>query len=61
VHAQDGVGALDEGPRAPQRLVERALRAGRVRQLGADAAVEDDAAPLGDQPRDALIGTRQLP
>ena len=52
VHAQDGVGALDQRARAPQRLVERVLGAGGVRQLGADAAVEDHAALLGDRPRD---------
>ena len=54
VHAQHGVGALDQRARAPQRLVERVLGAGRVRQLRADAAVEDHAALLGDRPRDVL-------
>ncbi len=61
VHAQHGVGALDQRSRAPQRLVERVLGLGGVRQLGADASVEDHAALLGDRPRDVLIGARRPP
>jgi hypothetical protein len=61
VHAQDGIGALDQRTRAPQGLVERAVGTAGVRQLGADAAVEDYAALLGDRPRDVLIGARRPP
>jgi hypothetical protein len=32
-----------------------------VGELGADAAVEDHAALLGDRPRDVLIGARGPP
>ena len=49
VHAQHGVGTLDQRPRAPQGLVERVLALGGVRQLRADPAVEDHAALLGDR------------
>jgi hypothetical protein len=61
VHAQDRVGVLDQRASTPQRLVEGALRNAGVRQLGADAAVEDDAALLGDRALDMLIGARGRP
>jgi hypothetical protein len=61
VHAQDRVGALDQRAGAPQRLVEGTLGDAGVRQLGADAAVEDDAALLGDRALDVLIGARGPP
>jgi hypothetical protein len=56
MHAQDRVGVLDEGACAPQRLVEGVLGAGRLRQLCAEAAVEDDAARRGDRLDDATVG-----
>jgi hypothetical protein len=56
MHAQNRVGVLDEGARAPQRLVERVLGAGRLGQLGAEATVEDDAARRGDRLFDATVG-----
>jgi hypothetical protein len=61
VHAQDGVGVLDQRARAPQRLVEGVLGVGRVGELGADAAVEDQAALLGNRPCDPLVGARRPP
>jgi hypothetical protein len=54
--AQDRVRVLDEGACAPQRLVERVLGAGGLGQLGAEAAVEDDAARCGDRLDDATVG-----
>ena len=44
-----------------RRLVERLPGSGRLRQLGAEAAVEDHAALLGDRPRNAVIGARRPP